>query len=155
MAGSGTPQPPQPPAKPAQSLAARPQSPNRNPAPAPVRKPLQVLHISKKDEQQQLEREANEARQAAEAALQRAADLEAAARAGRGEAPLPPQRPTSPAPVSDAERFDMGSMEGLTMADLPAAAAIDSLPVVPRLARARGPEDAEAGWLLPDAADHA
>lgn len=40
-------------------------------------------------------------------------------------------------------------------ADLPAAAAIDSLPVVPRLARARGPEDAEAGWLLPDAADHA
>jgi 2-phosphosulfolactate phosphatase len=40
-------------------------------------------------------------------------------------------------------------------ADLPAAAAIDSLPVVPRLARASGPEDAEAGWLLPDAADHA
>lgn len=125
MAGSGTPQPPQPPARPAQSLAARPQSPNRNPAPAPVRKPPQVLHISKKDEQQRLEQEANEARQAAEAALQRASDLEAAARAGRGEAPLPPQRPTSPAsatkspaPVSDAERFDMGSMEGLTMADL-------------------------------------
>jgi hypothetical protein len=33
-----------------------------------------VLHISKKDEQQRLEQEANEARQAAEAALQRAAD---------------------------------------------------------------------------------
>ena len=40
-------------------------------------------------------------------------------------------------------------------ADLPAAAAIDSLPVVPRLARGRGPEDAAAGWLLSDAADHA
>ena len=123
MAGSGNPQPPQPPAKPAQSLTARPQGPNRNPAPAPVRKPPQVLHISKKDEQQRLEQEANEARQAAEAALQRAADLEAAARAGRGEAPLAPQRPTTPAsatpaPVSDEERFDMGSMEGLTMADL-------------------------------------
>ena len=37
MAGSGNPQPPQPPAKPAQSLAARPQGPNRTPAPAPVR----------------------------------------------------------------------------------------------------------------------
>ena len=40
-------------------------------------------------------------------------------------------------------------------ADLPAAAAIDSLPVVPRLTRGRGAEDAAAGWLLPDAADHA
>ena len=130
MAGSGNPQPPQPPAKPAQSLAARPQGPNRTPAPAPVRKPPQVLHISKKDEQQRLEQEANEARQAAEAALQRAADLEAVARAGRGEAPLPPQRPAaqaqgfpapgSPAqaPISDEERFDMGGLEGLTMADL-------------------------------------
>ncbi len=130
MAGSGNPQPPQPPAKPAQSLAARPQGPNRTPAPAPVRKPPQVLHISKKDEQQRLEQEANEARQAAEAALQRAADLEAVARAGRGEAPLPPQRPAaqaqgfpasgSPAqaPISDEERFGMGGLEGLTMADL-------------------------------------
>ena len=120
MAGSGNPQPPQPPAKPAQSLAARPQGPNRTPAPAPVRKPPQVLHISKKDEQQRLEQEANEARQAAEAALQRAADLEAVARAGRGEAPLPPQRPAAQAqaPISDEERFDMGGLEGLTMADL-------------------------------------
>jgi len=40
-------------------------------------------------------------------------------------------------------------------ADLPVAAAIDSLPVVPRLDRGRGPKDAEAGWLLPDAADPA
>jgi 2-phosphosulfolactate phosphatase len=39
--------------------------------------------------------------------------------------------------------------------DLPAAAAIDSLLVVPRLAHGRGPEDVEAGWLLPDAADPA
>ena len=40
-------------------------------------------------------------------------------------------------------------------ADLPVAAAIDSLPVVPRLDRGRGPKDVEAGWLLPDAADPA
>jgi 2-phosphosulfolactate phosphatase len=40
-------------------------------------------------------------------------------------------------------------------ADLPAAAAIDSLPVVPRLDRGRGPKVVEAGWLLPDAADPA
>jgi hypothetical protein len=40
-------------------------------------------------------------------------------------------------------------------ADLPVAAAIDSLPVVPRLDRGRGPKDVQAGWLLPDAADHA
>lgn len=40
-------------------------------------------------------------------------------------------------------------------ADLPAAAAVDSLPVVPRLDRGRGPKDGEAGWLLPDAADPA
>ena len=40
-------------------------------------------------------------------------------------------------------------------ADLPAAAAIDSLPVVPRLDRGRGPKDVQAGWLLPDAADPA
>jgi small subunit ribosomal protein S1 len=129
MAGSGTPQPPQPPAKPAPSQAARPQGASRSPAPAPIRKPPQVLHISKKDDKQddqlRLEQEANEARQAAEAALHRAAELEAAVRAGRGEAPLAPQRPAapasgspSPAPLSDAERFDMGGFEGLTMADL-------------------------------------
>ena len=125
MAGSGNPQPPQPAAKAAPSLVARPLSSGRTPAPAPVRKPPQVLHISKKDEQLRLEQEANEARLAAEAALQRAAELEAAARAGRGEAPLPPQRPVAPAsdspapaPLSDAERFDMGGFEGLTMADL-------------------------------------
>jgi 2-phosphosulfolactate phosphatase len=40
-------------------------------------------------------------------------------------------------------------------ADLPVAAAIDSLPVVPRLDRGRGPKDVKAGWLLPDAADPA
>jgi hypothetical protein len=38
-------------------------------------------------------------------------------------------------------------------ADLPAAAAIDILPVVPRLDRGRGPKAVDAGWLLPDAAD--
>jgi len=40
-------------------------------------------------------------------------------------------------------------------ADLPAAAAIDSLPVVPRLERNAGGDGSCAGWLLPDACDPA
>jgi small subunit ribosomal protein S1 len=94
-----------------------------------VRKPPQVLLINKKDEQLRLEREAAEARAAADAAAQRAADLENAARAARGEAPVAPvapaapQRPAAPsapsrAPVGDDELFDMSGFEGLTMADL-------------------------------------
>jgi small subunit ribosomal protein S1 len=88
-----------------------------------VRKPPQVLQLNKKEEQQRLEREAAEARAAAEAALQHANDLENAARAARGEAPVPPQRPAaaqppSRAPVGDDDLFDMSGFEGLSMADL-------------------------------------
>ena len=125
MAGSGTPQPPQPPARP-QPPAARPVQPaaaRSGAAAPPVRKPPQVLQLNKKEEQQRLEREAAEARTAAEAALQRANDLENAARAARGEAPMPPQRPVgaqapSRGPVGDDELFDMSGFEGLSMADL-------------------------------------
>jgi small subunit ribosomal protein S1 len=83
-----------------------------------------VLQINKKDEQLRLEREAAEARAAADAAAQRAVDLENAARAGRGEGPVAPQRPSAPATparstsMGDDELFDMSGFEGLTMADL-------------------------------------
>ncbi len=125
MAGSGTPQPPQPPARP-QPPAARPlpsAAPRPGAAAAPVRKPPQVLQINKKEEQERLEREASEARAAADAALQRANDLENAARAARGEAPVAPQRPAaaqppSRGPVGDDDLFDMSGFEGLSMADL-------------------------------------
>jgi small subunit ribosomal protein S1 len=123
MAGSGTPQPPQP------ARSPRPVPPNSarpavesTPAPVPSRQPLQVLHISKRDEQQKLEREAAAARLEAEAASQRANELENAARVARGEAPLQaPLRPEAPSrlkPSGDEELFDLGSLEGLTMADL-------------------------------------
>jgi small subunit ribosomal protein S1 len=83
-----------------------------------------VLQINKKDEQLRLEREAAEARAAADVAAQRAVELENAARAGRGEGPVAPQRPSAPATparstsVGDDELFDMSGFEGLTMADL-------------------------------------
>jgi small subunit ribosomal protein S1 len=86
-----------------------------------VRKPPQVLQLNRKDEQVRLEREAAEARAAADAALERAAALENAARAGRGEAAVPPQAPSRPASAparSDADLFDMSGFEGMSMADL-------------------------------------
>ena len=70
MAGSGTPQPPQPPTRPqAQSPRPAPPAPVRPAAAAqaPVRKPPQVLAINRREEQDRLEREAAEARAAAEA----------------------------------------------------------------------------------------
>lgn len=91
-------------------------------APAPSRQPLQVLHISKREEQQKLEREAAAARVEAEAASQRANELENAARVARGDAPLQaPLRPAAPSRLEasgDEPLFDLGSLEGLTMADL-------------------------------------
>ena len=125
MTGSGTPQS-QPPAG-QQAQSPRPQppvAPRPNAATPPLRKPPQVLQLTKKEEQLRLEREAAEARAAAEAANARAAQLENAARAGRGEAPMAPQRPSSPAaapaatPVGDDELFDLSGFEGLSMADL-------------------------------------
>ncbi|MEY3928322.1 MAG: hypothetical protein RLZZ516_32 [Cyanobacteriota bacterium] len=129
MAGSGTPQPPQTPASSETQPQAAPAASNRplppaSPRPAaaaPVRKPPQVLQLNRKDEQVRLEREAAEARAAADAALERAAALENAARAGRGEAAVPPQAPSRPASAparSDADLFDMSGFEGMSMADL-------------------------------------
>ncbi|MEB3264716.1 MAG: S1 RNA-binding domain-containing protein [Synechococcus sp.] len=124
MADSGNPKPRQPQAP----TPARPQpvAPARPPARS---QPLQVLHISKRQEQERLEREAAEARSTAEAALARAAALEAAAAEARGDgerapgAPRPPAAPpersaAAAAPFRDAERFDASELEGLTMADL-------------------------------------
>ena len=88
--------------------------PNR---PKPVRpaspQPLQVMKINRREEQESLEREANEARAAAEAAAEKARLLEERA----GLAGPPNSRPSA-APSSDDDRFDMGAMEGMTMADL-------------------------------------
>ena len=75
--------------------------------------PLQVMKINRKEEQERLEKEAAEARAAAEAAVEKARMLEE--RAGLTGPPRAPQGQPS---VSDDERFDMGAMEGMTMADL-------------------------------------
>ena len=71
------------------------------------------MKINRREEQDQLEREALEARAAAEAAAEKARLLEE--RAGLTG---PPKSPQSPAPESDEDRFDMGAMEGMSMADL-------------------------------------
>ena len=123
MAGSGNPQTPSPAGQQAPSPRPQPPVPPRpSAAEAPLRKPPQVLQLTKKEEQLRLEREAAEARAAAAAANARAAELENAARAARGEAPIAPQRPTAPAaaagPVGDDELFDLSGFEGLSMADL-------------------------------------
>ena len=95
------------------AAAGSPQ-PNRPKATRPAATPpLQVMKINRREEQEQLEREAAEARAAAEAAAEKARLLEQ--RAGLAGPPRTPQA----APASgDEERFDMGDMEGMTMADL-------------------------------------
>ncbi len=109
MAGSGSPQPKQPKAQ----------------KPSAELKPPQVMQITRKDDQERLRREAEEARAAAEAALERARELERAAQEAGAQAPTAPTRPSapaakaaSPAPVSDDDLFDTSGLEGLTMADL-------------------------------------
>ena len=109
MAGSGSPQPKQPKAQ----------------KPSAELKPPQVMQITRKDDQERLRREAEEARAAAEAALERARELERAAQEAGAQAPTAPIRPSapaakaaSPAPVSDDDLFDTSGLEGLTMADL-------------------------------------
>ena len=94
--------------------AAGSQQPNRPKASRPAATPpLQVMKINRREEQERLEREAAEARAAAEAAAEKARLLEE--RAGLAAPPRSPQAtPTS----GDEERFDMGDMEGMTMADL-------------------------------------
>ncbi|MEC8214158.1 MAG: S1 RNA-binding domain-containing protein [Cyanobacteriota bacterium] len=102
MASAGSPQPNRP-------KAAKP-------AAETTRKPLQVMQINRRqEEQERLEREAAEARKAAEAAAEKARQLEEAAGLSA------PTRPFDAAPadsLADDERFDMGAMDGMTMADL-------------------------------------
>ena len=94
--------------------AAGSSQPNRpKPARPAAQQPLQVMKINRREEQERLEREAAEARAAAEAAAEKARLLEE--RAGLTG---PPKSPQSPSPQSDDDRFDMGAMEGMTMADL-------------------------------------
>ena len=102
MASAGSPQPNRP-------KAAKP-------AADTTRKPLQVMQINRRqEEQERLEREAAEARKAAEAAAEKARQLEEAAGLSA------PTRPFDAAPadsLADDERFDIGAMDGMTMADL-------------------------------------
>ena len=96
------------------AAAGSPQ-PNRPKAPQQAaNKPLQVMKINRKDEQEQLQREAAEARAAAEAAAEKARMLEHRA----GLAAPPRARQAEASSQSDEERFDMGAMEGMSMADL-------------------------------------
>lgn len=96
------------------AAAGSPQ-PNRPKAPQQAaNKPLQVMKINRKDEQEQLQQEAAEARAAAEAAAEKARMLEQRA----GLAAPPRARQAEASSQSDEERFGMGAMEGMSMADL-------------------------------------
>ena len=92
--------------------------PNRPKAPKPAAtKPLQVMQINRREEQEKLAQEAAEARAAAEAAAEKARILEE--RAGLATPPRPVQQDPSSSPGTDDNAlFDMGGMEGMTMADL-------------------------------------
>ena len=93
-------------------------------SPQPPKKPLQVMHISKREEQDRLRQEAEEARAAANAAAARAEQLEQAAReAGTPLAPPPQaQAPTPAAPRSTEPEVNRSPEDddfgGMTMADL-------------------------------------
>ncbi len=88
----------------------------------PPRKPLQVMHISRKDEQDRLQREAEEARAAADAAMARAVQLEKAAQRAQNTTASPPTAPTAAAKPSvvedDDARFGTDDLSGMSMADL-------------------------------------
>tara|TARA_B100000073_G_scaffold285148_1_gene246605 strand:+ start:120 stop:1370 length:1251 start_codon:yes stop_codon:yes gene_type:complete len=91
-----------------------------NGSPQQNRKPLQVMQINRReDDQDRLQREAAEARAAANAAAEKAQRLEQAAGLSSPARPPQPPKPQDSQPVgSDEERFGMGEMEGMTMADL-------------------------------------
>ena len=119
MAGTGNPAPRQPQApaqRPIPPTAARPEAAVSKPQ--PPSRPPQVLQINRREEKERLEREAAEARAAADAALARVAELEQAAAKAAAGLNGPPQRTTKADHRSDEERFDLGELEGLTMADL-------------------------------------
>lgn len=112
-------------------------SPQRN------RKPLQVMQINRReDDQDRLQREAAEARAAANAAAEKAQRLEqAAGLSSPNKPPQPPKPLKSQPPGSDDDRFGMGEMEGMTMADL--LRAPDDKPK-PRAATTSTPERQQA-----------
>ena len=91
-----------------------------NGSPQKNRKPLQVMQINRReDEQDRLQREASEARAAADAAAEKARQLEEAAGLSKPARPAQPSRPQSPgASLSDEERFGTAELEGMSMADL-------------------------------------
>lgn len=95
------------------AAAGSPQPNRPKPARPASQQPLQVMKINRREEQETLEREAAEARAAAEAAAEKARLLEE--RAGLTG---PPKSRPGEGVSSDDERFDMGAMEGMTMADL-------------------------------------
>ena len=95
------------------AAAGSPQPNRPKPARPASQQPLQVMKINRREEQETLEREAAEARAAAEAAAEKARLLEE--RAGLTG---PPKSRSGEAASSDDDRFDMGAMEGMTMADL-------------------------------------
>ena len=95
------------------AAAGSPQPNRPKPARPASQQPLQVMKINRREEQETLEREAAEARAAAEAAAEKARILEE--RAGLTGAPKSRQ---GEAASNDDDRFDMGAMEGMTMADL-------------------------------------
>lgn len=101
-------------------------SKGQSPAAQPPRKPLQVMHISRKDEQDRLRREAEEARAAADAAIARAVELEKAAQIAQNTTARPPMAPATsstaaakPSAVDDDDlRFGTDELSGMSMADL-------------------------------------
>lgn len=95
------------------AAAGSPQPNRPKPARPASQQPLQVMKINRREEQENLQREATEARAAAEAAAEKARLLEE--RAGLTG---PPKSRQSEAESNDDDRFDMGAMEGMTMADL-------------------------------------
>ena len=95
------------------AAAGSPQPNRPKPARPASQQPLQVMKINRREEKETLEREAAEARAAAEAAAEKARLLEE--RAGLTG---PPKSRPGEAASSDDDRFDMGAMEGMTMADL-------------------------------------
>ena len=95
------------------AAAGSPQPNRPKPARPASQQPLQVMKINRREEQETLEREAAEARAAAEAAAEKARLLEE--RAGLTG---PPKSRPGEAASNDDDRFDMGAMEGMTMADL-------------------------------------
>ena len=95
------------------AAAGSPQPNRPKPARPASQQPLQVMKINRREEQETLEREAAEARATAEPAAEKARLLKE--RAGLTG---PPKSRPGEAASSDDERFDMGAMEGMTMADL-------------------------------------